>query len=295
LRRSTRKAASRNDRTHEAFDSPFHARSSAVFGWNTLRSKLKRRESRSRAGSRLEIDAAGPSGYSSIRSNGKAHALRGPDSFEDRPEMNKRLIVSSCLAVTFALLPAGSALAEGDGRTPSNVVEAFHGILIETMKESDTLGYEQRREKIRPSFDETFDMDFMAEKSSGRAWRDFTDDQKRQWIGAFSAHTLANYAGRFKGFNGQSFETHGEEEAPSDTILVKTTLRDPGGEDVQLNYRLRETPAGWRVVDIYMHGTVSELALRRAEYSTALGRDGIDATIAKLTQQTEDLSVKNGG
>ena len=73
------------------------------------------------------------------------------------------------------------------------------------------------------------------------------------------------------------------------------TLRDPGGEDVQLNYRLRETPYGLRVVDIYMHGTVSELALRRAEYSSALDREGVDATIAKLEQQTTDLATKNGG
>jgi phospholipid transport system substrate-binding protein len=211
--------------------------------------------------------------------------------------MNKRLIASSCLAI--ALLAGGAAtraaVAENDGRSATEVVEGFHGILIETMKVSDTLPYEGRREKIRPVFDETFDMDFMAEKSAGRGWRNFDEAQQEAWIEAFAEHTLANYASRFTGFREQSFETHGEEDAPNDTLLVKTTLRDPGGEDVQLNYRLRETPDGLRVVDIYMHGTVSELALRSAEYSSALDREGVDATIAKLEQQTTDLATKNGG
>ncbi len=185
-----------------------------------------------------------------------------------------------------------TATAESDGRSPTQVVQTFHDILIVSLKQSDTLDYEGRTELIRPVFVETLDMNFMAEKSAGRDWKTFNDEQKRQWIDAFSEHTLANYASRFKGFSGQNFESHGEEEARSNTIVVKTTLIDPDGDDVQLNYRLRETPAGWRVIDIYVHGTVSELALRRAEYSATIGRDGIDSTITQLQKQTQDLSVK---
>ena len=71
-------------------------------------------------------------------------------------------------------------------------------------------------------------MNFMAEKSAGRDWKTFNDEQKQQWIEAFSDHTLANYASRFKGFSGQNFETHGEEEAASHLAQgVKDTLGFP--------------------------------------------------------------------
>ena len=84
--------------------------------------------------------------------------------------------------------------------------------------------------------------------------------------------------------------THGEEAASFETVLVKTTLRDPGGEDVQLNYRMRNTDTGWRTIDIFMHGTVSELALRRAEYSSALEREGLDKVIQNLESQVAKLA-----
>ena len=35
--------------------------------------------------------------------------------------------------------------------------------------------------------------------------------------------------------------------------------------------------AGWRIVDVYLSGTVSELALRRSDYSGVLRSDGFEA------------------
>ena len=89
--------------------------------------------------------------------------------------------------------------------------------------------------------------------------------------------TVSNYAGRFVGEPGPSFETLGEEEGARGTRMVRTKLVQPSDEDVELNYRLRETDEGWRVIDCYMNGTVSEVALRRSEYGSVLRRDGFDA------------------
>ena len=201
-------------------------------------------------------------------------------------------------AAVAALAPLLFAAVAVAAETPQPgagaVVERFHETLIGVMKESDTLGYDGRRDRLTPVLVETFDFDFMAEKSAGRHWKDLSEEQQARWRDAFRDHIVANYAGRFKGFTGQSFESRGEEEAPRETMLVKTTLHDPQGDDVQLNYRLHETDDGWRVIDIYMHGTVSELALRRAEYSTALERQGVDSVIDSLRKQADDLAVKNG-
>ncbi len=72
--------------------------------------------------------------------------------------------------------------------------------------------------------------------------------------------------------------------------MVLTKLVQPSDDDVELNYRLRETDAGWRVIDCYMNGTVSEVALRRSEYGAVLRRDGFDALLAAINTKSDELA-----
>jgi phospholipid transport system substrate-binding protein len=187
--------------------------------------------------------------------------------------------------------PSSSPLrAEDAASGPIPTIEQFHATLLEVMKDATKLGYEGRRKILEPALDRAMDMSFMAEKAAGKFWKDFSEADRARWVAAFRSNTIANYAGRFDAFSGQSFVTDGDEESPFDTRLVKTTLKDPTGEDVQLNYRMKNGADGWRIIDIYLHGTVSELALRRAEYSSALERDGLDKVITDLQGQAAKLA-----
>jgi phospholipid transport system substrate-binding protein len=101
---------------------------------------------------------------------------------------------------------------------------------------------------------------------------------------------IANYAGRFDGFSGQSFVTRGEDSARMDTTIVKSTLIDPGGEDVELNYRMREVEGEWKIIDVYLDGTVSELALRRSEFVSIVKREDLEALLVALDAKIAKLA-----
>jgi len=195
-----------------------------------------------------------------------------------------------------AAVPAGAEGSERPGASvgedaPSAIVEAFHDALTQAMKRADELGYEGRYAELSPVLEGTFDLDFMAEKSVGRYWRDLDEAARNRWLETFTRHTTANYAGRFNAYTGQHFETRGSEPAAHETVVVNTVLVLPAEEDVQLNYRLRKTPLGWRVVDIYLNGTVSELALRRSEYSAVISRDGFDTLVSELDGKIADMAA----
>jgi phospholipid transport system substrate-binding protein len=189
------------------------------------------------------------------------------------------------------LLLASSVCLAAEEASPTAVVESLHNALISSMKSSDEVGYQARYDKLDPVIESTFDLEFMAEKSVGRHWKDLGPEDRKRWSEAFERMTTANYAGRFVGYTGQHFETLGQEPAAHDTVVVRSKLIDPGGDDVQLNYRLRETPAGWRIVDVYLNGTVSELALRRSEYSSVLQRDGFETLLAELDEKAHELAT----
>ncbi len=191
--------------------------------------------------------------------------------------------VAASVAVPAALQAADTpAAAPAGSPTPEAVVEGLHAGLLEIMKNAETLGYEGRARTLAPTVTASYDLPFMARKSVGRHWRKLEAPQRERFLKIFDQLTVANYAGRFSGFDGERFETHGREDGVHDTVIVKTVLVKSDGEPVHLDYRLHATDEGWRIIDVYLNGTISELALRRSEYSALLKREGFTALVDAL-------------
>ena len=178
--------------------------------------------------------------------------------------------------------------------TPRAIVEALHATMLEAMKKADKLGFDGRYALLEPVIARSFDLQFMASKCVGRHWKKLTEDERELWLGRFSRLTTSNYAGRFNGYKGEHFETLGEKAAAHSTRVVLTRVVVPGDDDVSLNYRLKHGSDGWRIIDVYLKGTVSELALRRSEYSTTLKRDGFAKLTAAIDRKIADLRAKGG-
>jgi len=205
---------------------------------------------------------------------------------------------------TILLLGAGVALAEEPpeaadaseaAESPSAIVEQLHAGLLESMKNADEFGFQGRFDHIRPVVENTFDLMFMGSKSVGRHWKKLSPEQQEEWLDKFTGFIVANYAGNFDGYAGESFETLGEQPAKRDTRVVLTELRVPSNDDVVFNYRLRETDAGWRIIDIYLKGTVSELALRRSDFSSTLKEKGFPELTAAVDRKIAELQEKGDG
>jgi phospholipid transport system substrate-binding protein len=196
---------------------------------------------------------------------------------------------------TMAAEPDGVPAAtdhEATTDSPQIVIEKFHASLLDIMKHAKEMGFQGRTEILDPLMKNTFDLEFMASKSVGRHWRQLSDEDKQRWVSIFSKFTTANYAGRFTGYTGEEFITLDVEDAPRDTQVVLTKIVVPSEDDVQLNYRMIERDGSWKVIDVFLNGTVSELALRRSEYSAALKSSGFDQLVASVETKIEDLKSK---
>ncbi|HJO23539.1 MAG: ABC transporter substrate-binding protein [Myxococcota bacterium] len=211
------------------------------------------------------------------------------------PELTLSWRIRAILAALLtAVLGAGVAPAQdpsAPGKQPTQVVDALDDTLTSVMKDAKTLGYSGRFDRLSPVIHQLFNLDFMAQKIAGRHWKSMSPEDRERLVDAFSRYTIANYAGRFSSWSGQEFQGLGEEPSARGTVLVHTKLLDPEGEDVKLDYRLRHTDAGgWQIIDIYFNGTVSELALRRAEYSSLIKREGLEALLTALDERIAELA-----
>jgi phospholipid transport system substrate-binding protein len=207
------------------------------------------------------------------------------------PETFRLVRVSASFCAVFALLVAAAgAVAEPPEAAPETVVDSLHVALLGVMKNSESLGYEGRFEELSRVLPGIFDITFMAQKSVGRYWKGASEEEQKHLLETFTEFTIANYAGNFDGYSGETFETLNEVESTHGTMLVRTRLKKSDGELIELDYRLRPVDGQWKIIDVYLNGTVSELALRRSEYSTLIQREGFGSLIVALNQKITDLS-----
>lgn len=185
-------------------------------------------------------------------------------------------------ALFLPLIPA-AALAQP---APAAVVEGFHDTLLGVMRDARRLGVRGRYDRLAPAMARAFDLAAMARISIGPPWTGFAPAEQQALADAFARWSVATYAARFDGFSGESFTTQGVQALPNGDALVRTTLNRTGGQEpVVLSYLVRQG----RIVDIYLTGTISELASRRSEFAALLREGGAARLLAELEGRTQRL------
>ncbi len=206
-------------------------------------------------------------------------------------------VLAASLLLCFAVLGAGAGAARAAEPTPTEVVERLNAALIEVMREADALGFQGRYERLAPVLSAAFDFPLMARISAGKHWRAWDEVLRARFVAAFGNSSIATYAARFDGYGGERFEVLGEQPGLRKTVLVRNHLVKSDGEAVAIDYLLKtgagDSKDGWRVVDVFLDGKFSELALKRSEYGAVIKNDGVETLIRGLGDQAARLAAEN--
>jgi phospholipid transport system substrate-binding protein len=157
------------------------------------------------------------------------------------------------------------------------------------MKQGEQLGFEGRYKKLEPVIHKVFDVATMCKIALGGYWTTLSTDKKDAVLVAFDKYTVSTYASRFKAFKNQKFVVGQTRQVPNDRVLVESKLVKSDGEPIELNYLFRKTAEGWRVIDVYLAGAISQLTQMRSEFSEPLQKGGVDALIQQLDQKVKQL------
>jgi phospholipid transport system substrate-binding protein len=193
--------------------------------------------------------------------------------------------LGACTAVV--ALPAwGADETASDVTAP---IRGFYDALLDVMKRAKALGIKGRYDRLAPVIEATFDLPAMTRIAVGPRWTSIPKEQQAQLVDAFSRMTIATYASRFDGYSGERFEIDPDVDARGSGSIVHTRIVQPKGEPVTLNYLMRKSGGKWKAVDVYLTGTISELATRRSEFNSILDAGGPQALIGSLRQQTDRM------
>jgi phospholipid transport system substrate-binding protein len=197
----------------------------------------------------------------------------------------------TCLMAIGLLVLAG--LLPLRAQTPSAAVakiQTYYQQLMPTIQQAARLTVRERDRRFTPVFAAVFDMPTMTRLAVGPPWRTFSAEQQAAVRDAFAQFIVADYASQIKDYSGESFvvDPQTTPEARGGGEVVKTKLLQPGGRAVSINYLVRNE----RVIDIYLNGSISDLATRRDEFTSIIASGGADGLIKRLRERTETLLGK---
>jgi phospholipid transport system substrate-binding protein len=197
------------------------------------------------------------------------------------------MVAALALCAGLALpLQHAAATASGDG---ADTVRAFYTTLLDTMRNGAQLGAQGRYAKLAPAIAQSFDIPFMTRLAVGPDWNTLTPAQQSQVTQAFERYVAAVYAERFHKYEGEQLKVTGEEASPAGTVILSQIVPSDG-DAVHINYLMRQNGSAWQIADVYLNGTISELATRRSEFGSILKTQGINGLIQALNNKAAALA-----
>ena len=191
-----------------------------------------------------------------------------------------------CLALLLVMgLSAQKAPAAAE---PQTLVSDFYGVLLSNMKEGRMLGESGRYARLAPVVDRVFDIPAMTKLAIGPHWANLSPAQQQQVMAAFAHYVAATYADQFNSYSGEQLQVTGQRPFGSD-VMAQTKIVKSNGEATRLDYLMRQDQGAWRISDVYLDGTISQLAVHRSEFHSILQREGVDGLVTALNRKVNLL------
>lgn len=188
------------------------------------------------------------------------------------------------LAAAFAFLlalalPLAAARAADDPAIAT--VQGFYDTLLDSMKGGKALGAQGRYAKLKPAVERAFDLGTMIKYAVGPGWDTASPSDQAALTEAFEHMTIAQYAGNFDSYDGEKFvidpavTVRGTDHYVSSKLVTKD-------QTVVFIYRLRQFGSAWKIIDVLLDGSISQLSVYRSDYAATIKSGGADALVKKI-------------
>lgn len=206
------------------------------------------------------------------------------------PVAAKRMAIRAVLLwLSLAGVGAHSAATE---QSPADVVADLQQKLVAVWRSG--AGFEQRFEVLAPSVEVSHDLASMARFALGNRWQELSAAERQRFSAAFRRLTIASYADRFDVYGGERFVQSGQRRLSPDKYLVQTQLILGDGSRIRLDYLLHQESGRWQIVNVLADG-VSELAIKRSEYTTFIRDHGFAALVEELQRKVSRMAGEQHG
>jgi len=193
------------------------------------------------------------------------------------------------LAIAGAVLALAGRPAFADMDPAAQRIQAFYDVLLNSMKQAKSLGIQGRYDKLAPVVEATFDVAGLAKTACGTAWAKIPADQQTAIVTAFGRMVAARYASEFHDYSGEQFTVDPNPLPRNADKIIRSQLVPTDDDPTSFDYLMRGSGSDWKIEDVYLDGSISQLAVWRSEFSSVLSSGGPDALLAKIKSLGDQL------
>jgi len=193
-------------------------------------------------------------------------------------ETSRKLMLGMALVLFYSTAQAASTIEQAKSYA-SGLGQQVLDILGEK-----TTSDNEKQNRLRAMFQQNVDVDWIGKFVLGRNWRMATPQQQQEYLNYYGKFLINNYTSKFKNYTGETFDiTHALDNGNGEYVISMEIIR-PKEPKVLVDYRVRNTPGGFRIYDIVVEG-VSLINTQRSEFSSVVNRKGLDALIEMLAKK----------
>ncbi len=188
-------------------------------------------------------------------------------------------LIILCIALPF---PAwGDEPMDMLKQTIDKIVQVLNSPGMKSPEKKDELAKE-----IKNIVDSVFDYEELASRTVGLHWKDFSPEQKKEFIAAFTELLDANYLDSAAAYSGGQVTFTGERRSKAGNVEITTTVIF-GKDQIAMAYRLKKKDT-WKVYDIIVAG-VSLVKNYRAQFQQMMANGSPADLITAVKKKAQEI------
>jgi phospholipid transport system substrate-binding protein len=199
----------------------------------------------------------------------------------------KNLSLALMLAGVPGLLMLGAAPVQAQAADPAvDQIQGFYDALVASMKSGGTT--KSRYDRLKPAIEKAFDLQAMTATAIGPSWATASDADKKALTDAFTRMTIANYAKNFDSYGGEKFTVEPASIARGSDHFVKSTMKT-STDTIAFNYRMHQVGSDWKITDVLLAGSISQMAQKRSDFAATLAGSGPQGLAKRMNALTDQM------
>ena len=188
----------------------------------------------------------------------------------------------------FFITPMVSVKAAPDSAV--GVVKDFQSGILDVLKKIETLDVRGRYELVASLTKQNMHVTLMAATASSPFWRSGSKTQKADLVQAFHRMGASTIVTLFDEYDGEVFRIWRSRKTSGSTVLVDTKIGNPKDQDpTEVTYVTAKIQGRWWIIDVIVAGGISEVKVRKNEFSAVLQKGGLDELIRVLNDRADRL------
>ncbi|PKO88975.1 MAG: hypothetical protein CVU18_05530 [Betaproteobacteria bacterium HGW-Betaproteobacteria-12] len=202
--------------------------------------------------------------------------------------LNKHLI---WLLPVFFLLPG---VVRSESGSADELVKNVTSEVLTILREDKDIqsGNRQRaitliETKVAPHFD----FPRMTSLAVGRGWQQADAAQRQALTGEFRTLLVRTYANALTAYRNQTVSvTPAPRPAAGNEVVVRSQIKQPGGQPISLDYSLAKADGGWKVFDVAI-ADISLVTNYRSSFASEVNSGGIAGLLKALQEKNRRLAT----